>query len=77
MSIAKKVAALLPSRDRDEADPEEDADETDPAGLYECEACGVTYISEAMSECPNCDGNVERVPTERELGMLEPAKDSA
>jgi rubrerythrin len=39
------------------------------SSLYECPLCGTVYISEEMQACPDCDGTVDQVPNERELGL--------
>lgn len=39
------------------------------SSLYRCGACDVTYISAEMEACPQCDGDVEEVPSETDLGF--------
>ena len=76
MSIAEKVAGLIPSSTAKTSEPVEPADEGDDeeardrAGLFECGDCQTTFISGTMDECPTCSGPVETIPTERDLGML-------
>lgn len=71
MSIAKKVADLIPSSGPTPAESSEDTEEdTGGTELFECEPCGTTYISETLEECPNCGASVESVRSERDLGML-------
>ena len=72
MSIAKKVVGLLPAGGNGTAQPAETDDEesSESAGLYECQACNVTYISDSMDDCPNCRDAVDQVPSERDLGMI-------
>lgn len=38
--------------------------------LYRCPACDRTYVSDSMATCSRCDGEVERVPNETELGLV-------
>lgn len=39
------------------------------SSLFWCGACDVTYISTEMETCPNCDCDVEEVPSESDLGL--------
>ena len=38
--------------------------------LFECSACARTYISESMESCSQCGQAVDRIQSERELGIV-------
>lgn len=42
----------------------------EPTHLFRCEACRETYISVGMDRCPACEDDVERIPSERDLGFV-------
>lgn len=71
MSIARKVVDVLSTGSTQEPEPSEseESERAERAGLFECEPCSTTFIDDEMADCPYCDDAVERVPTERELGM--------
>jgi rubrerythrin len=37
--------------------------------LYTCPACGITYIASEMQSCPECQAELNEVPTGSELGF--------
>lgn len=39
------------------------------SSLFRCDSCEVTYIATEMDACPECDGDVEEIPTESDLGF--------
>lgn len=41
------------------------------AALFECRACDAVYIGGDVEACAECDGPVERVPNERDLGITD------
>lgn len=50
------------------------ANQIEPGGglstrLYSCPDCETTYISDGMEFCSECDGGVEQIPSERDLGF--------
>lgn len=47
-----------------------DAEEDRGGRLYECRECGITFIREDERPCPECGRDVERIPNERELGLV-------
>ena len=69
MTIVGRVTGLL-SADQDGDAPSSNQPDRDRARLYACEDCSTTFISAGMDSCPNCGDSIDRIPTERELGML-------
>lgn len=55
--------------DLDQPEETSDVSDREPASLYRCTACEITYISVEMDVCPNCRETVKPVPTERDLGI--------
>jgi len=43
--------------------------ETRSTGLYRCEPCDSTYVSEELEYCSQCESPVEQVPTEHDIGL--------
>ena len=70
MTIMGKVASYLSSDDTEANEPMATQKERDRARLYECDRCSSTFISGGMDSCPGCGESVDRIPTERDLGML-------
>lgn len=52
-------------------DPPDPGPEREPAGLYECTNCETTYIGVDKRSCPRCDGPVEEIPSEADLGIFQ------
>lgn len=47
-----------------------DAAETPSTRLYECPDCGTVYIATELESCSDCDTRVDRIPSERDLGLV-------
>lgn len=43
---------------------------SEPASLFTCPECDRTYVCREMETCASCKVSVERVPNERELGII-------
>ncbi|MHB9285973.1 hypothetical protein ACKVMT_02920 [Halobacteriales archaeon Cl-PHB] len=70
MSTVQDVKDFLTSK---WAQPDEPTEETQPVStkLYHCNGCSTTYVSGSEKEtCRTCDGPVENVPSERDLGIV-------
>jgi hypothetical protein len=49
---------------------ESTASEERTTKLFHCDSCDVTLVSEELDSCPRCDGSVEKVPTEDDVGIV-------
>jgi predicted SprT family Zn-dependent metalloprotease len=65
MNLVKKVRSVLPGRDR----PKSQSAKQGSTHLYRCECCEITYMCGEMDTCSRCDGPVESIPTEQDLGL--------
>lgn len=48
----------------------DDAADTPSTRLFECPDCGTVYIATELESCSDCGTRVDRIPSERELGLL-------
>jgi len=56
-------------RDQRQSEPSEST-ASRSTNLYRCDPCDATYVSDELESCSQCDGPVERVPTEQDLGLV-------
>lgn len=76
MTILDRVYRLVAGRDRTTESPTGESGQSTASTrewstrLFHCAACDVTVVCEECGSCPRCDGGVERVPTERDLGHV-------
>ena len=69
MTIVGKVTGLLSADQNDDA-PASNQPDRNRARLYACDDCSTTFISADMDSCPSCGDSIDRIPTERDLGMV-------
>ena len=65
--LAGWVSRSSTSEDEQEEDPAEPVEKPVESQLFHCADCDVTFISREMGACPQCDGELEETPSEREL----------
>lgn len=67
MSVVTRVRAFFATEPQQDQSQETD---TRTTSLYHCASCDTTYVSEALNRCSQCEGAVETVPTEQDLGLV-------
>lgn len=67
--IPKLLYNLVGKKQSKQTDQQVESDGGLSTKLYSCPDCETTYISDGMESCSKCNGSVEQIPSERDLGF--------